>query len=269
MRATGRQENSNNLAENEIQSGNDCHCRGKLFLVGIGSGSPRQLTPHALEAIRLCDVVVGYKNYLNLIENLLLNKQIIGSGMKQEIQRAEAAIEAALEGKNTAVISSGDAGIYGMAGLVLEIMQKRELDLPVEIVPGITAAVLAAASLGAPLMNDYITMSLSDLMTPWNIIEKRLDLAAQGDWVIALYNPKSHGRSTQIETARSILLKYRDGKTPVGIVYKAGREDEKKTISTLADFTKEPIDMSTIIIIGNSQTSKFNDFMITARGYKV
>jgi len=214
-------------------------------------------------------VVVGYQGYLELIADLLGEKQVIGSGMRKEVQRAETAIEAALDGKSVAVVSSGDAGIYGMAGLVFELLQKRGLDLPVEVVPGITAASLAAAALGAPLMNDFVVLSLSDLLTPWPLIEKRLQLAAQGDWVIVFYNPKSRSRTSQIERAQAILLEQRSPQTPVGMVYKAGRSQEQRVISDLAHFLEEPLDMSTVVIVGNSQSFVYKDFLVTPRGYRL
>lgn len=214
-------------------------------------------------------MVVGYGEYLRLIKNLLAYKLVISSGMCQEVERAELAIQEAQNGKIVAVISSGDAGIYGMAGLVLGLLQKKSLDVAVEVIPGITAASLAAASLGAPLMNDFAVISLSDLLTPWALIERRLQSAAQGDWVIVIYNPKSNHRTRQIEQAQSICLQHRRPDTPVGIVQKAGREDEKRIISNLAEFLKEPIDMSTTVIIGNSQTIVYKEMLITPRGYQI
>lgn len=225
----------------------------------------------ARESIAGAQVIAGYNTYLKLIEELLPGKEIIGTGMMQEIDRCRAAVEQALSGKNVAVVSSGDPGIYGMAGLVLELAQKHpEAIRPqVTIVPGISAAGAAAAALGAPLMHDFAVISLSDLLTPWELIAKRVEMAATGDFVIALYNPRSHRRTGQIEEVRKIILKHRPGLTPVGIVNQATRSEESMVISDLERFTREHIDMFSLVIIGNSHTYVEAGRMITPRGYKL
>lgn len=229
------------------------------------------MTPRAHTAICDADVVVGYTTYINLIEHLLTDKPVIGTAMMQEIQRCQLAVEQAVAGKKVAVVSSGDSGIYGMAGLILEILLKLPQDQrpQLQVVPGISAVSAAAAILGAPLMHDFAVISLSDLLTPWELIKKRAELVAQGDFVVALYNPKSKKRVQNIEEIRTIMLKYKDPATPVGIVHSASRADENAVISTLQDFTKEKIDMFSLVIIGNSRTFVEAGYMVTPRGYQV
>ncbi len=228
----------------------------------------------SLKAYRLLqqvEVVIGYKTYIELISELLsADQEIIKSKMTEEVERANQVIDLARKGKSVAIISSGDPGVYGMAGLILEVREKRRLvELEVEIVPGITAASAAAASLGAPLMHDYAVISLSDLLTPWEVIEGRLKKAARADFVAALYNPKSSRRTEQIEIARDIFLEYRDSTTPVGIVRSAKRGSEEVTITSLADMLEEKIDMLTTVIIGNSESYQSSNFLITPRGYQL
>ncbi len=229
------------------------------------------MSPRAKESILSADVVVGYDTYLDLIKELLPGKILVGTGMMQEVDRCQTAVEQALEGKKVAVVSSGDPGVYGMAGLVLELVMKIKPDIrpEVTIVPGISAVGAAAAILGAPLMHDFAVISLSDLLTPWEIIKKRAEMAATGDFVIALYNPKSTKRVRQIEEVREIVLKYRKGTTPVGIVQNATRPGENMVISDIENFTKEHIDMFSLVIIGNSQTYVQDGRMITPRGYSL
>lgn len=235
----------------------------------MGPGSLLDMTPRARQAIETADAVVGYFRYLELIAPLLAGKETIGTGMTKEVDRCQAAINLAAGGKTVAVISSGDAGVYGMAGLVLELAQavSPAARPTVAVVPGLTAAGAAAALLGAPLMNDFAVVSLSDLLTPWDVIEKRVAAAAAGDFAIALYNPKSHGRVRHIAAVREILLKHRAPQTPVGIVRQASRPDEAVLISDLAGFTEQPMDMFSIVIIGNSRTYVKDGRMITPRGY--
>lgn len=215
------------------------------------------------------DVIAGYKTYIELIRPFLTDQQIVATGMRQEIDRCREAIRLAAEGHRVALVSSGDAGIYGMAGILIECLEQEGLlELPLEIIPGITAANAAASMLGAPLMHDFAVISLSDLLTPWNVIEKRVRLAAEGDFVLAIYNPKSQGRVQHIESVREILLHYRRPQTPVGIVREALRGQESNVqMATLADFTNVPIDMLTTVIIGNSQTRNIGPYMVTPRGY--
>ena len=243
----------------------------KISVVGIGAGSLDEMTPRARRAIESADVVAGYNTYIKLIEPLLVGKKIIGRAMMQEVGRCQLAVAETLHGRNVAVVSSGDAGIYGMAGLVVEMI----LDLPddtrpqFEIVAGISAVNAAAAILGAPLMHDFAVISLSDLMTPWDLIRKRIRCAGEGDFVIALYNPKSKRRVTQLDEVQRILLDLRKPETPVGIVTNAGRDGQTKVISTLENFTREEVNMFSLVLIGNSQTFVKSGFMITPRGYKL
>jgi precorrin-3B C17-methyltransferase len=235
-------------------------------VVGLGPGGRDYLTPRALAAIEEAEVVIGYKTYLEFIKDLLAAKEVISSGMRKEIDRARQAVEIALTGKVVAVVSSGDPGVYGMAGIVMEIAGDN---VSVEIIPGVTAATSAAAVLGAPLMHDFAVISLSDLLTPWETIVKRLEAAGQGDFVIVLYNPRSKGREMQIEITRQILLKYKEANTPVGLVRNAKRQDENSIITNLGDMLKEDIDMHTTVIIGNSQTRVEHGRIITPRGYRL
>ena len=238
-------------------------------MVGIGPGHAVGLTIEARQAMENAEVVAGYHTYLELVPELIADKEVIGSGMMQEVERCEAAVEKARAGSRVAVISSGDPGIYGMAGLVLELVVKLpESERPeVRIIPGVSAVGSAAAVLGAPLMHDFAVISMSDLMTPWELIEKRVRAAAEADFVIAIYNPKSMRRTEQIEKVREIVLKHRPATTPVGVVRSVSRPDQEAVITTLDRFTEEKIDMFTTVIIGNSQTFQSGNFMITPRGY--
>lgn len=242
----------------------------KISVVGIGTGNLDEMTPKARRAIESAEVVAGYNTYIKLIEPLLGGKKIIGRAMMQEVERSQLAIEEALAGRNVAVVSSGDAGVYGMAGLVVDMI----LDLPeqqrpqFEVIAGVSAVNAAAAILGAPLMHDFAIISLSDLLTPWELIKRRVRSAAAGDFVIALYNPKSKRRTTQLAEVQKIILEFRDKNTPVGIVTNAGRPGESKILSTLESFTQEEVNMFSLVIIGNSQTFVKAGYMITPRGYE-
>ncbi len=216
------------------------------------------------------EVIVGYKTYIDLIgPEFLEGKEVISTGMKGEIQRCQLAIEKALDGRDTALVSSGDAGVYGMAGLVLELLAEYGLlDLiELEVIPGIPALCAAAALLGAPLMDDFAVISLSDLMTQWEVIQERVESAARGDFVIVLYNPRSRKRDWQLSRVRDIVLSHRDRDTPVGIVRNAARDGEAVQITTLAGMDESPVDMLSIIFIGNSRTRVARGRMITSRGY--
>ncbi|MCE5284661.1 MAG: precorrin-3B C(17)-methyltransferase [Pelosinus sp.] len=239
--------------------------------MGIGPGSIEDMSQRAKEAILAADVIVGYDTYIALIRELITDKEVLSTGMMREIERCKMALEVAAQGKKVAVVSSGDPGIYGMAGLVLELsMQYEQAMRPeVSVIPGISAVGAAAAVLGAPLMHDFAVISLSDLLTPWEVIVKRVEKAAEADFVMAIYNPKSKKRVTQIEEVQKIALKTRPGSTPVGIVREASRPGEHVVISTLAEFTKEEIDMFSLVIIGNSNTFVQDGKMITPRGYTV
>lgn len=240
---------------------------GYLWLVGLGPGGRDYLTPAAEAALRDAEVVVGYHPYLELVSDLIAGKRTVASGMRQEMPRAQAAIDEALRGASVAVISTGDAGIYGMAGLVLEMLPE-DAPVEVEVVPGITAASAAAACLGAPLMNDFAVISLSDLMTPLAMIERRMQAAVDGDFVIALYNPRSHRRHEPLARTLAILRAGRDPETPVGIVRNALREGQETRITTLGALVENEVDMLTILIIGNSMTRVRGGRMVTARGYR-
>lgn len=240
-------------------------------MVGTGPGSPEHLSPRALLALQSSDVVVGYKTYIALISELVEGKEIISTGMTREIDRCGQAIVRVREGHEVALVSSGDPGVYGMAGLALEMLHREGLlgKVAVEVVPGITSATAAAARLGAPLMHDFAVISLSDLLTPWEIIEKRLDMAAAGDFVTVLYNPASHKRIDQIRTAGEIMLRHKPPSTPVGIVRNAERDGETVIITDLEHMLDHPIDMFTIVIIGNCNTRQLGDYLVTPRGYRI
>ncbi len=229
------------------------------------------MSGRALDAIAAAEVVVGYDTYLGLIRDLLPGKKIIGTGMTQEIDRCQAAVEEAMAGRQVAVVSSGDPGVYGMAGLVLELVLQYppSVQPAVTIVPGISAIAAAAALLGAPVMHDFAVISLSDLLTPWGTIVKRVEMAAAGDFVIALYNPKSSRRVSQIEQVREIILQHRPASTPVGIVHNASRPGENIVLADLGTFTRGHIDMFSLVIIGNSRTYTAAGRMITPRGYSL
>lgn len=244
---------------------------GKLWLVGTGPGQLEQMTPAAQTAIAQADAVIGYSLYIDLIAPLLHPGQIVESlPITQERQRAERAIDLAQWGLTVAVVSSGDCGIYGMAGLVLEQLQAQEWDgktPEVQLFPGITALQAAASRVGAPLMHDLCAISLSDLLTPWDVIEKRLTAAAAADFVVALYNPKSQTRTQQVAIAQQIFLQHRSPDTPVAIVRAAYRQDEQIAVTTLAEFLQEPIDMLTTVLIGNQSSRTHANWIITPRGY--
>ncbi len=244
---------------------------GKLYLVGIGPGSLDQITPAAKTAITGADVVIGYSLYIDLVQPLFRVGQVIESlPITQEKQRGERAIALANQGLTVAVISSGDCGIYGMAGLVLEQLKLNHWDgktPQVQVFPGISALQAVASRVGAPLMHDFCAISLSDLLTPWEVIMKRLEAAAMGDFVTSIYNPRSQKRVQQIVKAQEIFLKYRDKNTPVAIVRSVYRNDEHITVTSLEKMLDNPIDMLTTIIIGNSNTYSHGDWMITPRGY--
>ena len=240
----------------------------KIIVAGIGPGSREDITPAVIEAVREADVVVGYKYYFQFVEQYLKpGCECVDTGMKKERERAEQAFELAQQDKTVVVISSGDAGIYGMAPLIFEMKREQKADVEIETLPGISAFQKAASLLGAPIGHDMCIISLSDLMTPWEIIERRIKAAAVGDFVTAVYNPKSHGRYWQLYRLQELFLKYRSAETPIGYVRQAGREEQTVKVTTLGAFDPEQIDMFTVILIGNSQTYLYDDKMITPRGY--
>jgi len=226
------------------------------------------LTPKARSEIENADVVVGYSTYIKLIQAIIKpNAEVFSGTMGKEVERAEIAVSKALENYRVVMVSSGDPGVYGMAGIVLEVVTMEKANVPVEIVPGVTAATAAASKLGAPLVSDFAVISLSDLLTPWGKIERRLEAASAADFAIVLYNPQSQGRIEPLTKAYEILLKHMSPDTPVGIVKQAGREGEEVTITTLKNMLTTEIDMATTIIVGNSATKVINGKMVTARGY--
>ena len=241
---------------------------GKIIVAGIGPGSKEDITPAVLEAVREADVIVGYKYYFQFIESYVKpGCECIDTGMKRERERAEQAFELAEQGKTVVVISSGDAGIYGMGPLIYEMAKSRDSHIEIISLPGISAFQKAASLLGAPIGHDMCIISLSDLMTPWEVIERRIKAAAVGDFVTAVYNPKSHGRYWQLYRLIELFLQERSAETPVGYVRQAGREEQEIKITTLGAFDPEDVDMFTIIIIGNSQSYIADGKVITPRGY--
>ncbi len=241
---------------------------GKIIVCGIGPGAMQDVTPAVQQALKTCDVVVGYKLYFQFIQPLLSpDTPCIDTGMRQERDRAAEAFRIAQEGKTVCVISSGDSSIYGMAPLLWEMKRELSCEISIEVLPGISAFQKAASILGAPLSHDLCLISLSDLMTPWQLIERRIRAAAIGDFVTCVYNPRSHNRYWQLNRLQEIFLQERSEDTVVGYVRNAGREGEEKVVTTLKEFCPEDIDMFTIVIIGNSQTYQWQETMITPRGY--
>jgi len=240
----------------------------KLYVIGIGPGREQQMTLRALRALQKCDCVAGYGLYLNLIDSLLEEKERIETGMTQEITRCTAARDAVLSGKTTAIISSGDAGVYGMAGLALAVCAAYP-EIEVEIIPGVTAACACGAALGAPLTCDFACISLSDLLTPWEIIAKRLRVASEGDFVIALYNPASRKRTDYLQKACDIILSVRPPETVCGLARNTGRENATTSLTTLGELRETHVDMLTTVIIGNHSTKIINGRMVTPRGYAI
>lgn len=240
----------------------------KIVVAGIGPGSPEDITPAVLEAVRKSDIVVGYKYYFRFIEPYLTpGTQCVDTGMRKERERACQAFQLAREGHDVCVISSGDAGIYGMAPLIWEMKREEDVDIDIEVLPGISAFQKTASILGAPIGHDLCIISLSDLMTPWSLIEKRIRAAAMGDFVTCIYNPKSHGRYWQLHRLRELFLQERSADNVVGFVRQAGRPEQEVTLTTLLDFDPEQVDMFTCVIIGNSQSYQYEGRMITPRGY--
>jgi precorrin-3B C17-methyltransferase len=237
--------------------------------VGIGPGGPLDRTHRAERAIAESQVVVGYKRYLDLIADLTKDKELVSSGMTKETERCEAAIQKARQGATVALVSSGDSGIYGMAGLALELANSSGNPVAIEIIPGVTAATATAAKLGAPLMLDFACISLSDLLVPWAMIRQRLEAVAAADLVVALYNPRSKKRTDQLEEAAEIFHRYRAGTTPVGVGTAVGTEDESLILSDLDHFLGLEINMRSIVIIGNGSSKTIDGWFVTPRGYRV
>ena len=240
----------------------------KIIVAGIGPGSREDITPAVVEALRQADAVVGYQYYFQFIQPFLREGcTCVDTGMKKERQRAKQAFVLAEQGKTVVVISSGDAGIYGMTPLIYEMQRERGSDVVIETLPGISAFQKAASLLGAPIGHDMCIISLSDLLTPWEVIERRIKAAITGDFVTAIYNPKSHGRYWQLYRLQELFLKWRSPETPIGYVRQAGREEQEVKVTTLGDFDPEDVDMFTVILIGNSQSYISDGQIITPRGY--
>jgi precorrin-3B C17-methyltransferase len=246
---------------------------GKLYIVGVGPGHHDHMTFRAKDVIEESNTIVGYETYVNLVEDLIDGKEVHRYAMTQEVERAHQCIELAKEGKIVSLVSSGDPGIYGMAGLIYEILAEegwdRKTGLYVEIVPGVSSLNSCAALVGSPLMTDFAVVSMSDLLVPWEIIIKRVEAAAQGDFVIVIYNPASKKRIHQLQDARKILLKYRTPNTPVAIVKGAYRESQEVVLTDLENMEnhQDKLGMITTVIIGNSSTYRYKDMMVNPRGY--
>ncbi len=247
-------------------------------MVSLGPGFPDYIIPRARRALEEAKVVVGYRTYLDLVRPLLRDQEVVASGMKAEVERCQLAVDRAFAGETVVLVSSGDAGIYGMAGLVLEVCAARrlklgppgeagEVDFHFDIIPGVPALAAGAALLGGPLMHDFASVSLSDLLTPWEMIERRIEAAARADFVLVLYNPKSKKRDWQLGAVQDLLLRFKDPATPVGIVSRAMREGQEVVVTTLAEVLQHTVDMQTIVIVGNSQTYAYGPYLITPRGY--
>jgi precorrin-3B C17-methyltransferase len=268
MRAIGGKKFKAVASQNKGWQGHRSHCQGKLSIIGIGPGDISLISPRAKQAIRESDVIVGYKTYIDLLGSLVSGKKVISSGMTQEAKRAGFAVRLAQEGRQVSLVSSGDPGVYGMAGVVLELLAENEKNkVKIEIIPGIIAATSCAGLLGAPLMHDFAVISLSDILTDLRLIKRRIASAARGDFVIVLYNPQSKKRTQPLKDAWKVLMKHRSPNTPVGIVRNATRRNEEVTITTLKDMPAKNIDMVTTIIVGNSHTFSDGRYMVTPRGY--
>lgn len=241
----------------------------KLYVVGLGPGEVSQMTGKAAEVIESCDTIVGYGVYTDLISDLIKGKEVITTPMKKEVDRCHMAVQAAIAGKNVAMVSSGDAGIYGMAGLIIEVLSEYENhNVEVKVIPGITAASSAAAVLGAPLTHDFAVISLSDLLTPWERIEKRLSLASEAGFIICLYNPSSKKRADYLKKACEIVMKNLPEETPCGFVQNIAREGQKSRVLTLKELAETQVDMFTTVVIGNETTKIIDGRLVTPRGYR-
>ena len=241
----------------------------KIYAVGLGPGTPALLSPRAKEILEICDTIAGYRTYLDQITDLIGNKRVIASGMRQELERCRAALEAAEAGASVAVVSSGDPGIYGMAGLLMELSESDEFQgIEVEVIPGITAASAAAALVGAPLMCDFAVISLSDLLADRNTILKRLSAAAEADFVTALYNPGSSRRRELLKQAIALFRRVHGDSLPVAVVHDVARPEQRFSLCRIVDFPFDEVDMTTILIIGCSRTVIRNGKMYTLRGYQ-
>ena len=241
----------------------------KIYVIGMGPGKEEMMTAQAIEALRACEVIVGYKVYLDLLGEEFTAKELLSTPMKQEVERCRIWFDKAMEGKQVSMICSGDAGVYGMASLMYEIGQEYP-DCELEIIPGITAASSGAAVLGAPLNHDFCVISLSDLLTPWELIERRLQAAAMGDFAIAIYNPSSKKRADYLQKACDILMEAGvEADRACGYVENIGREGTRATTCTISQLREAQVNMFTTVFIGNSRTKIINDKLVTDRGYKI
>ncbi len=240
----------------------------KIYVVGLGPGAGQQMTGEAYRALEQSEIIVGYPVYLDLIRDTFPTKAYKSTPMKREVERCRMAFEEAVNGKTTSMVCSGDAGVYGMAGLMLQINSEYP-EVEVEIVPGITAAIGGAAVLGAPLMHDFAVISLSDLMTPWAKIETRIRAASMADFVICLYNPSSKKRKDYLEKACKIMKEFKKPQTVCGLVRNIGRKEESSKVLTLEELEHTEVDMFTTVFVGNTQTVCLNHRMVTPRGYDV
>lgn len=264
-----KEENRVHLQKEDVPRDHDRPRPGRLFVVGIGPGGPLDRTRRAEEAIAKSSVVAGYTRYMELIRDLTGGKELIATGMTREAERCRRALERAEAGQTVALVSSGDPGVYGMAGLVLELAASERIAVPIEIVPGIPAANTLAARLGAPLMCDFATLSLSDLLVPWDTIRERLEAVAAADLVAAIYNPRSQKRTRQLDEAAAIFGRHRPGTTPVGVGTAIGSPAEQILFSDLDHFLELPIAMQSVVIIGNRSTKRIASWFVTPRGYGV
>ncbi|MEL7607985.1 MAG: precorrin-3B C(17)-methyltransferase [Bacillota bacterium] len=239
-----------------------------LFVAGFGPGDPSHMTAACRDALEAADVIVGYSMYVDLLRPLYPNKRTYATPMMREEERCRAALKMAAGGETVAVVCSGDAGVYGMAGLILELAAEYP-SVEVVVVPGVTAALAGAAVLGAPLSHDFAVVSLSDLLTPWEQIQRRLDCAAAGDFCIALYNPSSKKRSDYLARACDILLRHKSKDTLCGLVQNIGRDGESKAILPLGELRNAQVDMFTTVFVGNAQTKEILGRMVTPRGYRL
>ena len=239
-----------------------------LYVVGLGPGGSRWMTWEARAALEQAEVLCGYTVYLDLIRGEFPDKEYFSTPMTQEIERCRAALERARSGRTTALVCSGDAGVYGMAGPVLELAPQFP-EVEIQVVPGVTAALAGAAVPGAPLMHDFAVLSLSDLLTPWEVIRRRLELAAQGDFVLCLYNPSSRRRRDHLRMACDIVLAHRGPETVCGWVRNAGRAQEEHQVLTLGELQEAQVDMFTTVFIGSAATRRIGDRMVTPRGYEL
>ena len=238
-----------------------------IFVVGIGPGAYEKMTIEAADALRNCDVIIGYTVYVDLVKEHFAGKEFLTTPMRKEVERCRLAFETAAEGKQVAMICSGDAGVYGMAGLMYELSEEWP-DIEIKVIPGVTAATGGAAVLGAPLIHDFALISLSDLLTPWEKIEKRLLAAAAADFVICLYNPSSKKRHDYLQKACDLMMKYKSPDTICGTVSNIARDGEEAHVMTLKELRDTQVDMFTTVFIGNSQTKEINNKMVTPRGYR-